>query len=909
MKMTLNITVAAMLLLVLDHASSVFAQGTAFTYQGQLQGNGGPAGGTYNFQFTLYTNSSGGGAVAGPLTNSAVTVTGGLFTVTVDFGSGVWNGQTNWLQIGVETNGAAGFTVLTPRQQLTPVPYAIFAESANAAGLSGTVPAASLAGVYGSGVSFTNPGNSFIGNGSGLSGVNATTLGGLGAAAFWKTTGNSGTTPGANFVGTTDNEPLDLFANGQAVLRLIPDISTNDSPDIIGGSQSNAVTSGLVGVTIGGGALNSIGASAPIGINPFGDMSSYPAIGASYALVGGGFLNQIQSNSTFSTVGGGALNTVGAGAIESTISGGFANTIVPNASWSAIAGGTYHVIGDINGFIGGGWTNAIAGGVYSVIDGGDHNLIQGEADHTVIAGGEYNSVTGSASLPVFAIVGGGYGNSIQTNCSYGTIAGGFENTIQTNTSYASLGGGQNNTVQSFASGSVIAGGYANSAVNSYATVSGGAFNTAGGYLATIAGGDRNSATYFYGAVSGGYENSAGGYAAWVGAGYQNNAGGWYSTVAGGQDNTNGPYANYSVIAGGINNSTAADAEAIGGGQTNTIASYGDHSAIAGGYNNDIGGNPSGEYEAAYSAIAGGSFNAIEGPFDFIGGGSNNIAQGPSSYAAISGGFGNSVVAAYATVGGGYGNSAGGSGGYTTVGGGYQNNASGTYGIIGGGANNSASGAWSTVGGGYFNTASGTGAAVAGGVGNSASSAGSFAAGQDAAAANSGAFVWSDGSATTSSTANNQFVARASGGFVFYTSSANSAGAQLPAGSGSWSSLSDRSAKDHFAQVDAQSVLAQVASLPMTTWSYKTEPGVRHVGPMAQDFYAAFNVGEDSRHIAVVDEGGVALAAIQALNEKVKAQSAENTQLKQENNLLAKRLDELEAEVKVLAENKQLSRSP
>jgi hypothetical protein len=896
MKLTLKIIVAALLLLSIDRSSTVIAQGTAFTYQGQLQGNGSLSSGTYNFQFSVYTNSSGGTAVAGPVTNSSVAVTNGLFTVTMDFGAGIWNGQTNWLQIAVESNGAPAFTSLNPRQQVTPTPYAIFAEGANAAGLTGTVPAASLTGVYGSGVSFTNPGNSFIGNGSGLTGVNATSLGGLGAGAFWKTTGNAGTTPGVNFVGTTDDQPLDLSANGRPVLQLIPDTSTNNSPDIIGGSQSNAVTSGLVGVTIAGGALNSIGPSSPIGSNPFGDMSSYPVIGASYTTIAGGLLNQVQTNATFSTVGGGALNTIQAGAIESTIAGGFNNTIL--APWAAIGGGTYQVVGDINGVIGGGWTNEIApgGGIYSVIGGGDHNLIQGQADHTVIAGGEYNSITGS-SLPVYAVIGGGYVNSIQTNCSFGTIAGGDQNTIQTNTSYASLGGGQFNTIQSFASDSVIAGGYANSAANQYATVSGGAFNTAGGYLATVAGGDRNSASYFYGAVSGGYEDMAGGYAAWVGGGYENNASGWYSTVAGGESNTNGPYANYSVIAGGINNNTAGSVEAIGGGEGNNIAAYSDHSTIAGGYYNDIGGTPSAEYSAGNSSIAGGSSNDVYGVFDFVGGGSNNIAQGGSSYDFIGGGTGNSVAASYATVGGGYQNSAGGSVGYTTVGGGYQNSATGTYGTVGGGANNTASGGYSAVGGGYFNKATGTGAAVPGGVGNTATAAGSFAAGQDAAAGNSGAFVWSDGSATTSSGANNQFVARASGGFVFYTSSGSSAGAQLPAGSGSWSSLSDRAAKNDFAPINAQSVLAEVTSLPMTSWSYKTEPGVRHVGPMAQDFFAAFNVGEDNRHIADVDESGVALAAIKGLNEKLES---DNTELKQENSLLSRRLDELEAEVKMLS---------
>src|SRR5271170_6249508 len=106
------------------------AQGTAFTYQGQLQNNGSPASGTYNLTFTLFNTNTSGVAIAEPVTNKDVIVTNGLFTVLIDFGASVWNGQTNWLQIGVETNGASPFTTLTPRQELTPTPYAIFAEDA-----------------------------------------------------------------------------------------------------------------------------------------------------------------------------------------------------------------------------------------------------------------------------------------------------------------------------------------------------------------------------------------------------------------------------------------------------------------------------------------------------------------------------------------------------------------------------------------------------------------------------------------------------------------------------------------------------------------------------------------------------------------------------------------------------------
>src|SRR6202012_61759 len=86
------------------------------------------------------------------------------------------------------------------------------------------------------------------------------------------------------------------------------------------------------------------------------------------------------------------------------------------------------------------------------------------------------------------------------------------------------------------------------------------------------------------------------------------------------------------------------------------------------------------------------------------------------------------------------------------------------------------------------------------------------------------------------------------------------------------------------------VLTKVAALPITRWNFKQDSTVLHIGPMAQDFSAAFGVGEDDKHIAVVDEGGVALAAIQGLNEKVEAEDAA---LRDENKELKKRLEKLE----------------
>jgi hypothetical protein len=105
------------------------AQGTKFTYQGHLTDGGTPANGTYDLTFQLW-NAPGGGAQTGStLTNNSVVISNGLFTAALDFGA-VFNGTSYWLQLAVRTNGAGSFTDVSPRQELTPAPYAIFAEAA-----------------------------------------------------------------------------------------------------------------------------------------------------------------------------------------------------------------------------------------------------------------------------------------------------------------------------------------------------------------------------------------------------------------------------------------------------------------------------------------------------------------------------------------------------------------------------------------------------------------------------------------------------------------------------------------------------------------------------------------------------------------------------------------------------------
>ena len=178
---------------------------------------------------------------------------------------------------------------------------------------------------------------------------------------------------------------------------------------------------------------------------------------------------------------------------------------------------------------------------------------------------------------------------------------------------------------------------------------------------------------------------------------------------------------------------------------------------------------------------------------------------------------------------------------------------------------------------------------------------SFAAGYRAIVSDSapGSFVWSDGEDFDTWSANpNEFVARATGGFWFISGidgSGNTvAGMRLTAGSSGWSAISDRNAKTDIGPVNSREVVAKLAEIPLATWRYKSQAeGIRHMGPMAQDFYAAFGLGEDEKYISTIDADGVALAAIQGLYQELKDRDAQIA-------TLGARLTELEQVIKQLA---------
>jgi hypothetical protein len=827
--------------------STCSAQGTAFTYQGRLNDGGNPAHGAYDFRFKLYEDSFGNTQAGGTVLTNGIPLTNGLFTVTIDFGAGIFNGSNYWLGVGVRTNGGGGYTDLNPLQAVTPTPYAIFAITAS--NVSGTISSANLSGAYGGAVTFNNASNSFsgafAGDGANVTNVNAAALGGLGTANFWKTTGNAGTTPGVNFVGTSDNQPLELRVNGGRALRIEP--NAKGAPNMIGGSPNNYVSGGLVGATIGGG-----------GATNYSGTSYTNSVTFDFGTVSGGYANLANG---YAAVVSGGYNNANNG-FAGFIGAGDGNTIVGSGS------------GD-GAFLGGGYSNT-NGGEAATIVGGTANFIGGFANNAFIGGGGENSIMGSEALPVFATISGGQYNTIQTNVAYAAIGGGYYNTIQTNPSYtfpyiryATIGGGAQNTNR-----------------GNYSVIGGGQFNFIAGDEGTIGGGQLNTVSNNYAVIGGGANNTGSGISATVGGGVFNYAGTNYATVAG----------------GGANAATGSAAFVGGGG----IYEIGNGSFYR--YGNTAGGTA--------SVVGGGLANIASGISSFVGGGGfdGGIIDGNQAIGAasvIGGGLGNLATNQYATVGGGYHNTAGGN--LATVSGGDQNNASGNHATVDGGFQNAAGGSYATVPGGFQNAASGSYA---------------FAAGVGAQAAHNGAFVWADSqSGAYSSDRNNQFKIRAGGGMELDVSgssglnpaalyvnstSANGVGLYMTesssdaafvvnnAGTGDIikgfngggspvfevvhdgtvyskgiALTSDRNAKENFQALNPEAVLEKVASLPVSEWNYRADQkGVQHVGPMAQDFHAAFGLnGDDEKHISMVDEGGVALAAIQGLNQKLEQKAA------------------------------------
>ena len=184
----------------------------------------------------------------------------------------------------------------------------------------------------------------------------------------------------------------------------------------------------------------------------------------------------------------------------------------------------------------------------------------------------------------------------------------------------------------------------------------------------------------------------------------------------------------------------------------------------------------------------------------------------------------------------------------------MNVATGYVATIPGGSNNWASGPYSFAAG-YAATVSGEK---------------SFALGSNINCTADSAFVWSDGSGTVTGIGlSRSFNVKASRGTRIWTSSDISSGVTIGAGGNAWVQVSDSTKKQRIRPLDTQDILTRFSSLPLKRWEYKSEEqGTEHVGPMAQDFWNSFHLGNEPLGISTIDADGVMMAAIQGLYQEV-----------------------------------------
>jgi len=352
-------------------------------------------------------------------------------------------------------------------------------------------------------------------------------------------------------------------------------------------------------------------------------------------------------------------------------------------------------------------------------------------------------------------------------------------------------------------------------------------------------------------------------------GAENTAEGDYATVSGGKENTAPGYG--AVIGGGVRNQASSRFVTIGGGTYNIVS--GDNTTVSGGQSNQA--------MAKSTSIGGGENNKALGACTVIGGGSTNEATADTS--TIGGGVQNKTLGMGSAIAGGRQNFAGAVCG--AVGGGNFNRVEteAEYGTVAGGANNRATMPYAMVPGGLYNNANGFA---------------SFAAGRKAAANHAGCFVWADAQDRyIESKERNQFLVRAQNGVWFGDDSypnfrkdafiqTTAKNAYLSKETGQWELPSDRELKEGFADVDQKEILNKVAELPISSWHYKGEDAsVIHIGPVAQDFHSAFQLGANTTSITPTDLDGVALVAIKALITELEERD--------------RRIAELEARLEVL----------
>lgn len=398
----------------------------AINYQGRLLDGTNLASGAVRMELAIYTNATGGTPLY--VDSNTVSVVDGLYstfigddTVMGALPDALAGGEC-WIEVRIDG------TALSPREPLVSSAFALLADGVAPGAITTAMLAPSaITGdkIDANTITMWNLGvGSVMLNHIGDGQVGGAKIAGnavssdkiadgsiiaadLNAASFsntfWKLNGNAGTTAGTHFLGTTDNRPLEVRANGLRALLITP---ISGSPDVVLGAAANAISNGTYGGAVLGGSNNTMGFEAH------------------FSSMGGGADNRISDYSQHATIGGGWANQIVWDSDETVIGGGRENRVYGDTAWSVIAGGYNNIV------------NAISQG--SVISGGTGHRIGEETQNATIGGGAGNLVSNDCD---YAVIAGGANNVIASNALYGTIGGGEGNQIGKGARYATVPGG------------------------------------------------------------------------------------------------------------------------------------------------------------------------------------------------------------------------------------------------------------------------------------------------------------------------------------------------------------------------------------------------------------------------------------------------------------------------------------
>ena len=879
---------------------------SSINYQGRLLNGTNLVNGSVELWLRLYTDP-----VAGvPLfeDTGTVTVVDGVYATQLGDGPSLGSFPdvlTNApLYVEVVVNG----TVLTPREPLASVAYALVAGGVT----TGAVTAAGVAAA-----TFSN--------------------------TFWKLNGNAASNAPVHFFGTTDDVPLEFR---QRSIRVLYVSSGTGSPNFCVGSTANDIPGNCKGSSILGGSNNHFAAGVYMSTIAGGEGNLMTA-GADGCAIGGGWINFL-SNSQQSVIGGGATNSIGIYSDYSVIAGGVANHI----------GGTGRCVS----ILGGGWNNIAADGDYSTIVGGRDNSVAQGAQFALVAGRQAKANHGGTFIwadNMAADFGSATSNQFLIRASGGVGI----NTTNTTAGGLSVAGDVAVTGALSAANFIGSGGGLTAGTVSNAALAPNAVTSSKIADGSIDDADINVAANILGSkiAAGTISNTQVNAASFSTTFWK--ADGNAGTVAGMNflgttDNrplelranslrvalfvwTNGCP---NITLGSPANTIASGSHgcSILGGSNNLVDATSFFNTIGGGLQNEIGVSSKGV------TIAGGGENAVTNSwFATIAGGLANTV-GTADHGAVGGGWDNHIgsISLAAVIAGGQGNSIGRNAEYSVIPGGQSNSvaADADYSYAAGNrarADHAGSFVWADKQGLDFRT-TGTNQFLiraSGGVGinttnplvdfrvsgnaiigtNLTTLANStnvlnLMVGQSSNGAVNGISFYEDylgnhmsiGYDGISSGAGNKMViyGLTNQPLVVFENGGNlgigvenptnlihvAGGAQC--NGSTWLNSSDRNLKENFAPVDPAQVLEKVEALPISEWNYKRDGAAkRHIGPVAQDFYAVFGVGDNDTTISTIDPSGVALAAIQALARENEAGRRQNAVMQRQIQELKKLLDQ------------------